>query len=138
MRQFFITLLGFISKRVRFVSTNRAENVSFQPIMSIEKLIDKQIQDAMARSDFDNLEGKGKPLNLDAYFATPEEVRVGYSVLKSNKFVPEEVDRLKEIGELKETLKASTDEAEKERLNKTLIDRSLALSIVLERNKRRS
>jgi hypothetical protein len=50
--------------------------------------------------------------------------------------VPEEVDRLREIGELKEQLRACTDEAERQRLTRLLNDRSLALSILLERNKR--
>ena len=105
--------------------------------MSVEKLIDKMIQEAIARGEFDNLEGKGKPLDLDAYFATPEDVRMGYSVLKSNKFVPEEVDRLREIGELKESLRVCIDEAERSRIVKILHDRELALSIILERNRRK-
>lgn len=105
--------------------------------MSVEKLIDKMIQEAISRGEFDNLEGKGKPLDLDAYFATPEDVRMGYSVLKSNKFVPEEVDRLREIGELKESLKTCIDEVERFRIVKILYDRELALSIILERNKRK-
>ncbi|HEY0428089.1 MAG TPA: DUF1992 domain-containing protein [Pyrinomonadaceae bacterium] len=99
--------------------------------------VEKQIQEAIVRGEFDNLEGAGKPLNLDAYFATPEDLRVGYSVLKSNKFVPEEIDRLKEIGLLKEKLKSCVNEDEKTRLNKLLNEKTLALSIILERNKRK-
>ena len=105
--------------------------------MSIEKHIDNMIQEAIARGEFDNLEGQGKPIDLDAYFATPEDVRMGYSVLKSNKFVPEEIDRLKEIGQLKEQLNACTDETEKAKIFKLLNERTLALSIILERNKRK-
>lgn len=105
--------------------------------MSIEKHIDKMISQAMARGEFDNLEGKGKPPNLDDYFATPEDVRVGYSILKSSKFVPEELERLKEIGELRERIAACTDESERARLKQTLAERELALSLILERNKRR-
>jgi hypothetical protein len=56
--------------------------------------------------------GAGKPLNFDDYFNTPEDVRMGYSVLKSNNFVPEEADRFKEISELKEKIKSCTDEEE--------------------------
>ena len=105
--------------------------------MSIEKHIDNMITQAMARGEFDNLEGKGKPPNLDDYFATPEDVRVGYSILKSSKFVPEELERLKEIGELRERIAACTDESERARLKQTLAERELALSLILERNKRR-
>ena len=95
------------------------------------------ISQAMARGEFDNLEGHGKPLNLDDYFATPEDVRVGYSILKSNKFVPEELERLKEIGELRQKIASCTDEKEKAALKKTLAEREIALSLVFERNKRR-
>lgn len=99
--------------------------------------IEEQIRRAIEAGDFDNLEGKGKPLDLDAYFAAPEDVRMGYAMLKSNDFVPEEVARLKEIGELKERIAACTDEGTKKALNKTLHEKSIALSLILERNKRR-
>lgn len=48
--------------------------------MSFEKIIEEKIQKAIENGEFDNLEGKGKPLNLDEYFAAPEDVRVGYSM----------------------------------------------------------
>ena len=106
--------------------------------MSIESAIEQMIQQAMARGEFDNLEGKGKPLNLDDYFNTPEDVRMGFSILKSNDFVPEEVERLKEIAELRERLKAASDPEEKRELEKFLRDKTLALSLILEKNKRKS
>jgi hypothetical protein len=105
--------------------------------MSLAKIIDEQIRKAIEAGEFDNLEGAGKPLNLDDYFATPEDVRMGYSVLKSAKIVPEEVDRLKEIGELKEKIKLSTDENEKKKLIKVLNERTLAFDILMERKKRK-
>jgi hypothetical protein len=104
--------------------------------MSLEKIIEEKILAAMANGEFENLEGRGKPLNLDDYFATPEDVRVGHSLLKSNKFVPQEVDLLKEIGDLKEKLKVCGDETERTKLNKLFNERTLALTIILERNKR--
>jgi hypothetical protein len=68
-----------------------------------------KIKEAIARGEFDNLPGKDKPLDLDAYFATPEHLRMGYSILKSadygdfclppflgvcrgSKFIPDERD----------------------------------------------
>jgi hypothetical protein len=104
--------------------------------VSIEKHIDNMIKAAIERGEFKNLEGEGKPIDLDAYFATPEDVRMGYSVLKSNDIVPEEVDRLKEIAELREKLN-DCSEAERPALAKLLRDRELALAIILERNKRK-
>lgn len=105
--------------------------------MSLGRLIDEQIKRAIDAGEFDNLEGAGKPLNLDDYFAAPEDLRMGYSVLKSNKFVPEEVERLREIGELKEKIKSSADDEEKRRLTKILNERNLALTMLLERNRLR-
>lgn len=99
--------------------------------------IEDQIRRAIEAGDFDNLEGKGKPLNLDDYFAAPEDVRMGYAMLKSNDFVPEEVARLKEIGELREKIAACVDENIKKTLHKTLQEKNIALSLILERNKRK-
>ena len=55
---------------------------------------------------------RGKPLDLSDYFSTPEDLRMGYSVLKSNGFVPLQVDLLREINALE---KASETEADPER-----------------------
>lgn len=99
--------------------------------------IEKQVRQAIEAGEFDNLEGKGKPIDLDGYFATPEDVRLGYGLLKSNNFVPEEVERMKEIGELKEKLSACTDDEKKKALTKLLQEKSIALSLILERNKRK-
>lgn len=81
--------------------------------MSIEKFIEEKIQKAIADGEFKNLKGAGKPINLDAYFAAPADVRVGYTLLKNNDFVPMEVEILREIGELKEKIKTCSNENEK-------------------------
>ena len=59
--------------------------------MSFERNVDERIKEAITRGDFDNLPGKGKPLDLDAYFTTPEHLRMGYSILKSADIIPEEM-----------------------------------------------
>lgn len=104
--------------------------------MSLEKVLEEQIRRAIAEGKFDNLRGAGKPLNLDDYFAAPEDIRVGYTLLKNNDFVPQEVELLKEIGILREKIKNCLDESEKKILTKNLNEKSLALSMILERNKR--
>src|SRR5215510_8852812 len=68
--------------------------------MFSEKLIEEIIREAMEKGEFDDLPGKGKPLDLDAYFATPEDVRLGYSVLKSAGCLPVEVELQNEIESL--------------------------------------
>lgn len=105
--------------------------------MSLENSLEEQIKRAIAEGKFDNLRGAGKPLNLDDYFATSEDIRVGYTLLKNNDFVPQEVELLKEIGILREKIKNCADEAEKKILTKNLNEKSLALTMILERNKRK-
>ena len=56
--------------------------------MSIEKFIEDQISKAMAEGEFDNLPGKGQPIDLNAYFQTPESLRLCYSMLKNGDFAP--------------------------------------------------
>ncbi len=72
--------------------------------MSFNKFIEEQIQKGMSEGLFDNLPGKGKPINLDAYFQTPEDLRICYSLLKNGEFIPPEVEMLKEIELLKKKL----------------------------------
>jgi hypothetical protein len=94
------------------------------------------IQKAMVRGEFDNLPGKGKPIDLTAYFATPEEIRLAYSVLKSADILPQEVELLQEIATLKEKLEAITNETQKRKLLKTLEEKRLQFTMMMERQKR--
>jgi hypothetical protein len=105
--------------------------------MSIESAIEEKIKEAMARGEFDDLAGQGKPLDLDAYFNTPEELRMVFAMLKSNDFVPPEVEIFKEIAELKEKLNASVDEAERQDILKLINERKLALDVLLDERRRR-
>ena len=59
--------------------------------MSLDRVVDEMIRDAMARGEFDNLPGAGKPQNLDSYFAAPEDLRMAWSVLRNAGYLPEEV-----------------------------------------------
>jgi hypothetical protein len=42
--------------------------------MSFHRNADEKIKEAIAKGEFDNLPSKGRPLDLDAYFATPEHL----------------------------------------------------------------
>ena len=105
--------------------------------MSIERAIEEKIREAIEAGDFDNLKGKGKPLDLTAYFNTPEDLRLAYALLKSNEFVPEEVEMLRQIAALKERIEASSDEEERAVLSKTLNEQNLAFTVAIEKYKKR-
>ena len=104
--------------------------------MSFEKLMEEKIREAMANGEFDNLPGMGRPVNLEAYFATPEHVRIGYSILKSAGFAPEEVELLKEIQRLKTELGQCADETGKARINAALNETVLKYNLLMDRYRR--
>ena len=49
--------------------------------MSFDRIVEAIVKDAMERGEFDNLLGRGKPIDLTEYFDTPEEVRLANAML---------------------------------------------------------
>jgi hypothetical protein len=105
-------------------------------LMSIEKFVEDQIRKAMAEGEFDNLPGKGQRIDLDGYFQTPEHLRICHSILKNGNFVPEEVQMLKDIEALRREHAACSDEAQKNRLAKTISEKVLSFNLAMERYRR--
>jgi len=104
-------------------------------IMSLEIIVEKMIQEAIERGEFDDLKGKGKPIDLTGYFNMREDLRLAYSLLRSNDLVSDEVELLKEIASLKSGIAASNDENEKASLMRRLNEKSLTLLLAIERHK---
>ena len=104
--------------------------------MSFDKTVEALIKEAQARGEFDNLPGKGKPIDLTEYFNSPEDVRVAQAMLKNAGMVPVEIELLQEIAALKEVLAATSSQAEKEKIRKSVKDKQLQFSLFMERHKR--
>jgi len=62
---------------------------------------------------------------------------MAYSLLRSNEFVPEEVELLREINGLRDKIRFTVDEREKAALNEKLNAKTLALNVAIEKYKRR-
>ena len=105
--------------------------------MPFQKNVDEKIKEAIERGEFDNLPGKGKPLDLAAYFATPEHLRMGYSILKSAEIIPEEMELLGQIEDLKKSLNSSITQIEKKALRQQLSEKLTNLTIRMEHNKKK-
>ena len=103
--------------------------------MSFDKIVEALIQEAMERGEFDNLAGKGKPIDLSEYFETPEEVRLANSVLKNAGMTSREVDLLKEIAELKQVQAAGIDEKKKQEIRKQIQQKQIEFSLMIERQR---
>lgn len=105
--------------------------------MSLERLIDEQIRRAIAEGQFDDLQGKGQPIDLKGYFETPEHLRICYSILKNADFVPEEIQLLKDIEALKKQLDSCSDEKQRDSLNKTITEKTLSFKLLMEKHRQR-
>jgi hypothetical protein len=104
--------------------------------MAFERIVEAMIREAMERGEFDNLPGKGKPIDLSEYFETPEEVRMAHSVLKGAGMTSREMDLLKEIAELKQILLAVLDEQKKQEIEKQIRQKQLEVNLMMERQKK--
>lgn len=71
----------------------------------IDQIAEARIAEAMERGEFDNLEGAGRPLELDDDTFVPEGLRVAYRILKNAGFLPEEVLIRKEIQQVEDLLR---------------------------------
>jgi len=104
--------------------------------MSFEKIVEALIKEAQERGEFDNLPGKGKPIDLTSYFETPEEVRLAQSVLKNAGMTSPEVQILREIAELRQVQEAVVDEAKKQEIRKRIEQKQMEFNLMMERQKR--
>jgi hypothetical protein len=82
---------------------------------ALERLAEERIRDAIQRGEFDNLPGRGKPLNLEDDRHIPDDLRLAYKVLKNANCLPPELELKKEISKAEELLSSMADEGEKYR-----------------------
>ncbi len=102
-----------------------------------DKLVEQKIREAQEAGEFDGLEGAGRPVNLEAYFATPEGLRAGYAVLKNAGVLPEGAALLKEMNERAARLEASRDPSERDRLRREIDGLKLKYDLLNERQRGR-
>ena len=77
-------------------------------------------------------------LSDSAYFDTPEEIRLAYSVLKSADILPQEAEPLKEIAALRKEAAAAKDSARRARLLDAVDEKRLQFNMMMERQRRLS
>ena len=106
------------------------------PVEDFEDAVENKIRKAMAEGEFDNLPGKGKPLDLSKDRLVPEHLRTAYHILKNAGFVPEEIRLKKEMELIKDKIKQCDSKEDKERLLKELTDISQQYHFYMEYNKK--
>lgn len=85
------------------------------PWSVIQFIAEKRIEEAQAKGEFDNLPGRGRPLELEDMSHVPEELRMAYKILRNAGCLPPELAERKEISRLADMLEHCEDEQERVR-----------------------
>jgi hypothetical protein len=84
------------------------------------KIVEKRIQEAQRKGEFDNLPGRGKPIEFEEDRHIPEDLRLAYKILKNADCLPPEIEEKKEIRQMEDMLANIPDEKEKYKLIKKI------------------
>lgn len=60
-------------------------------------LVSKRIEEAMRRGEFDNLSGRGKPVNVSREPFVPEDQQMAFKLLQNNNLTPDWIAERKEV-----------------------------------------
>lgn len=102
-------------------------------MLLLEKIAEKKIREAIARGEFANLPGAGKPLRLEDDSMIPEDLRVAYKILKNAGCIPPELELRREIITLRDLLRSIEDEDGKRERIRELNYKLLKLNIIAKR-----
>ena len=98
------------------------------------RIAEERIKEAQRAGAFDNLPGKGKPLDLEDLSWVPEDLRIGYLVLKNAHVLPPEAELLKDIHTIEDLLKHVEDEGERRALAKSIQFKLIRLDMLKRRS----
>ena len=102
----------------------------------IALLAESKIRTAMARGEFDNLPGHGRPLALEDCPRVPPELRMGFKMLRNAGCLPPELEARKEMTRLGTLLAATGDPKEREQLSRLRADAELRYQLLVEHRRR--
>ncbi len=78
-------------------------------LINLDRVAERRIKDAIDAGEFDNLEGMGRPLNLEDNPFVPEDMRAALKVLQNSGFAPDWMLLAQEIEADIERLRAAAD-----------------------------
>lgn len=99
-----------------------------------QRIAEQRILEAQRNGVFDDLPGKGKPLELEDLSWVPDDLRIGYHVLKNANVLPPEAELLKDIHTLEDLLKHVEDEGERRALAKSIQWKMIRLDMLKRRS----
>jgi hypothetical protein len=105
-------------------------------VSALALLAESKIQAAMARGDFDDLPGRGKPLPLEDLSRVPPDLRMGFKLLRNAGCLPPELEARKEVTRLGSLMAATGDPEERARLAGLRGEAELRYRLLVERRRR--
>jgi hypothetical protein len=123
--------------QVQELQTNRCLFPGFwytEDTMSPFALIAEQrIQEAIRNGALDDLALKGQPLPQEDFSGVPEDLRMGYKILKNAGYLPEELQLRQEILALSDLLTACTTFEQRSAMQRKLTLQRLQYDILMEK-----
>jgi len=104
------------------------------PLSYLYLIAEEKILEAQRAGEFEDLPGKGKPLELEDLSMVPEDLRVAYHVLKNAHVLPPEAELLKEIHTLEDLLKTIADDEERRATLKAIENKMVRLDLLKRRS----
>jgi len=98
------------------------------------RVAEERIREAQREGAFDNLPGKGKPLELEDQSLIPEDLRMSYHILKNAHVLPPEAELRKDIRTLQDLLKYVEDESERKAMAKEIEWKMIRLDLLGRRS----
>ncbi|KGX90338.1 DnaJ family domain-containing protein [Pontibacillus marinus] len=99
------------------------------------RMAEERIKQADRNGEFKDLPGKGKPLDLSEINAVPEDLRMGYTIMKNANMIPEEMQIKKDIVKLEDLLQFCEDPEEKASLRKEINEKQLRFQTLMDKRK---
>src|SRR5262245_14750391 len=75
-----------------------------------DRIVEERIREAQQEGVFDNLPGRGRPLDLEDDNSVPEDLRLTFKILRNSNCLPIEMELRKEFFNLHKLLNAAIDE----------------------------
>jgi len=102
-------------------------------VFLLEIIAEEKIREAIAKGEFANLPGAGKPLRLEDDSMVPEDLRIAYKILKNAGCLPPELELRREILTLRDLLRTIEDEDAKRGAVRELNYKLLKLNVMGKR-----
>jgi hypothetical protein len=102
-----------------------------------ERIAELRLRQAIDDGLLDDLPNRGERLDLEEYFATPEDLRLAYSILKNANCRPEEVEIRNEIAALERKRAVSQSPGERRTLDHQIASLILRIDLLRDRARRR-